>query len=96
MQAYSLPYEVQQRLIELGGSRLNSDFQLVIAARRHRSQERNRRDAFERLFELVRKSAEIPRPRIRKRRLQASHQERLSEKKKRGETKRMRQQVVVY
>jgi ribosome-associated protein len=96
MQAYSLPYEVQQRLIELGGSRVNSDFQLVITARRHRSQERNRREAFERLFELVRKAAEVPRPRLRKRRSQASHQERLSEKKKRGETKRMRQQVVVY
>jgi ribosome-associated protein len=96
MQAYSLPYQVQQRLIELGGSRVNSDFQLVITARRHRSQERNRREAFERLFELVRKAAEVPRPRLRKRRSQASHQERLSEKRKRGETKRMRQQVVVY
>jgi ribosome-associated protein len=87
---------VQQRLIELGGSRVNRDYQLVISARRHRSQERNRREAFERLFELVRKAAEVPRPRLRKRRSQASHQERLSEKKKRGETKRMRQQVVVY
>ena len=96
MQAYSLPYEVQQRLIELGGSRVNRDYQLVISARRHRSQERNRREAFERLFELVRKAAEVPRPRLRKRRSQASHQERLSEKKKRGKTKRMRQQVVVY
>jgi ribosome-associated protein len=96
MQAYSLPYEVQQRLIELGGSRVNRDYQLVISARRHRSQERNRREAFERLFELVRKAAEVPRPRLRKRRSQASHQERLSEKRKRGETKRMRQQVVVY
>ena len=34
MQAYSLPYEVQQRLIELAGSRVNSDYQLVITARR--------------------------------------------------------------
>lgn len=96
LQAYSLPYEVQQRLIELGGSRVNNDYQLVIMARRHRSQERNRCEAFDRLFELVRKAAEVPKQRLTKRRSQASHQERLSAKKRRGETKRMRQQVVVF
>ncbi len=95
-QAYSLPYEVQQRLIELGGSRVNSDFQLVITARRHRSQERNRREAFERLFALVQEAAEVPKPRLDKRRSQASHQDRLNAKKKRGGTKRMRQQVVLW
>jgi len=96
MQAYSLPYEVQQRLIELGGSRVNSDYQLIITARRHRSQERNRKEAFERLFELVRKAAEVPRPRLKRRRSEASHRARLSEKRRRGETKRMRQHVTVY
>jgi len=96
LQAYSLPYEVQQRLIELGGNRVNSDYQLVITARSHRSQERNRKEAFERLFELVRKAAEVPKPRLKKRRSEASHRKRLSEKRKHGETKRMRQQVVVY
>ncbi len=96
MQAYSLPYEVQQRLIELAGSRVNSDYQLVITARRHRSQERNRREAFERLFELVRKAAEVPKPRLRKRRSEVSNVERLSAKRKRSETKRMRHRVVVY
>ncbi len=35
-QAYSLPYDVQQRLIELAGSRVNSDFQVVITALRIR------------------------------------------------------------
>lgn len=96
MQAYSLPYEVQQRLIELGGSRVNSDYQLVITARRHRSQERNRHEAFDRLFELVRKAAEVPKPRLRKQHSQVSHQERLSAKRKHGETKRMRQKVVCW
>jgi ribosome-associated protein len=96
MQAYSLPYEVQQRLIELAGSRVNSDYQLVITARRHRSQERNRREAFDRLFELVRKAAEVPKPRLRKQNSQVSHQERLSAKRKHGETKRMRQKVVCW
>ena len=96
MQAYSLPYDVQQRLIELAGSRVNSDFQVVITARRHRSQERNRREAFERLFELVRKAAEVAKPRLKKHRSAVSNAERLSAKRKRSETKRMRQRVAVY
>ncbi len=94
-QAYSLPYEVQQRLIELAGFRVNSDYQLVITARRHRSQERNRREAFERLFELIRRAAEVPKPRRKKRRSALSNAERLSAKKKRSEVKRMRQRVVI-
>ena len=94
-QAYSLPYEVQQRLIELAGCRVNSDYQLVITARQHRSQERNRREAFERLFELIRRAAEVPKPRRKKRRSALSNAERLSAKKKRSEVKRMRQRVVI-
>ncbi len=94
MQAYSLPYDVQQRLIELAGSRVNRDFQVVITARRHRSQERNRREAFERLFELVRKAAEVPKPRLKKHRSAVSNAERLSAKRKRSETKRMRQKAI--
>lgn len=94
-QAYGIPYEVQQRLIDLGGGRVNSDFQLVITARRHRSQERNRREAIARLLELVRQAADLPRPRLRRQRSQASHQQRLSAKRRQGEIKRMRQRVVV-
>ena len=96
MQANGIPYEVQQRLIDLGGGRVNRDFQLVITARRHRSQERNRREAMGRLLELVRRAAEVPRPRLRRHSSQASHQQRLSAKRRHGEIKRMRQRVVVF
>jgi ribosome-associated protein len=96
MQAYGLPYEVQQRLIDLGGDRVNSNFQLVITARRHRSQKRNRREAIARLLELVRRAAEVPKPRLKRHRSQASHQQRLSAKRRHGEIKRMRQRVVVF
>jgi ribosome-associated protein len=96
MQAYSLPYEVQQRLIDLGGDRVNSNFQLVITARRHRSQERNRREAIARLIDLVHRAVDVPKPRLKRHRSQVSHQKRLSAKRRRGETKRMRQKVVVF
>ncbi len=92
--AHSLPHEVCQRLIRLAGDRVNGDCQLVITARNHRSQERNRREAYERLFALIRKAAEVPKVRVRKRRSPLAQQERLDEKRKRSETKRMRQPVL--
>ncbi|MEE9492690.1 MAG: alternative ribosome rescue aminoacyl-tRNA hydrolase ArfB [Gammaproteobacteria bacterium] len=93
LQAYSLPYEVQQRLLRIAGCRLNSAYQIVITARRHRSQERNKREAMQRLFELIRKAAETPKPRIKRQRSQASQRARLDDKHKRAEKKRNRRAV---
>src|ERR1700722_14223539 len=50
----SLPHEVRARLERLAGKRLTRDGVLVITAQRHRTQERNREDALDR---LVRRSA---------------------------------------
>ena len=50
----SLPPDVKARLIRLAGQRMTNDGVLVIDAQRHRSQERNRADARERLIELIR------------------------------------------
>jgi len=91
----TLPHDVQQRLIHFGGSRVNSDFQLVITARRHRSQERNKSEALERLCELIRKAAERRAPRLKRRRSHAENQSRLEEKRRRSETKYFRQRVTI-
>ncbi|MGC1542102.1 MAG: alternative ribosome rescue aminoacyl-tRNA hydrolase ArfB, partial [Xanthobacteraceae bacterium] len=48
----SLPHEVRARLERLAGKRLTRDGVLVITAQRHRTQERNREDALDRLVEL--------------------------------------------
>jgi ribosome-associated protein len=95
VQAHSLGHAVQQRLIKLAGSRVSGDFMLTITARRYRSQERNRQEAKERLFELVRRAAEPPKPRIRRRLSHAAHQCRLAEKRKRSEIKAGRRRVMV-
>lgn len=50
----SLPDEVRERLARLAGRRLSLDGVLIITAQRHRTQERNRQDAQERLVELIR------------------------------------------
>jgi len=56
----SLPEPVRQRLLALAGKRLTKDGVLVLMARRHRSQERNRIEARARLAELIRAAAEAP------------------------------------
>jgi ribosome-associated protein len=86
----SLPAEVRERLIRLAGKRMTSDGVLVIQARRFRSQEGNRQDAWERLDELVKKALVRPRVRRASRPSRAAKQKRLDAKKKRGEVKKMR------
>ena len=52
--ASTCPMAVRMRLEALAGSRLTDDGVLIIQAQRHRTQERNRADAVERLIALVR------------------------------------------
>src|SRR5712671_6228375 len=56
----SLPDEVSARLQKLAGSRLTQDGVIVINAGRHRSQERNRADAVERLVALIAEACVAP------------------------------------
>jgi len=93
IQSPSLPYAVQQRLIQLGGSRVNNDFQLVITARRHRSQARNKREVIERLCELIRKASKQRKPRLKRKRSMAENQSRLDEKRHHSERKAQRRRV---
>ena len=59
----SLPNDVAVRLMRLAGRRLTKDGVLVITAQSHRTQERNRAEARERLVELIREAAVRPVPR---------------------------------
>lgn len=86
----SLPEDVRARLVRLAGSRLTNEGELVIEAKRFRTQERNRADAIGRLVELIRRATEKPRPRVATRPTLASKKRRLEAKKQRGEVKRGR------
>ncbi len=86
----NLPEEVRARLMRLAGSRLTTEGELVIEAKRFRSQERNREDAIGRLVELIRRATEKPKPRVATRPTLASKKRRLTAKKQRGEIKRGR------
>lgn len=86
----SLPGDVRTRLIRLAGRRITQDGILLIEARQHRTQERNREDAISRLVDLIRKATEKPKPRKKTRPSLAAKERRIESKKKRGRTKQMR------
>src|SRR3954464_9431972 len=52
----SLPNDVALRLMRLAGRRMTKDGVLVLIAQSHRTQERNRADARERLVALIRQA----------------------------------------
>jgi len=86
----SLADDVRARLSALAGQRLTKDGVLVIVARAHRSQERNRSDARDRLVDLIRRAAEPPKPRRPTKPSKAAKRRRLETKKFRARVKRTR------
>ena len=86
----SLPGDVRERLARLAGRRLTRDGVLVISAQRHRTQERNRADARERLIELVRRAAVPPTPRRATAPSAGARERRLQSKKRRATLKGLR------
>ena len=90
----SLPNDVAVRLMKLEGRRLTQDGVLVLSVMTHRSQERNRAEALQRLVELIRKAAEPPPPpRKRTRPTLASKVRRVEGKVRRGGVKSLRGKV---
>lgn len=86
----SLPEAVRARLAALAGRRLTRDGVLVITAQRHRTQERNRSDARERLIDMIRRAAVAPKPRRPTRPTKASKRRRQESKLRRSKIKRLR------
>jgi ribosome-associated protein len=91
-----LPERVAQRLRVLAGRRVTDDDVIVITAQRFRTQEQNRRDAFERLSALVDEAYIEPKIRKATRPTRASKQRRLEHKQQRGQVKRSRGAVKDY
>ena len=86
----SLPNDVAIRLIKLGGRRVTKDGVLVLIAQSHRTQERNRADAQERLIALIQEAAVKPVPRRATKPTKASKQRRIEGKKRRSGIKDLR------
>ena len=91
--ALRLAPEVFRRLKELAGTRMTSKGELVIAARRFRTQEANRADARERLVELIEEAHKLPEKRAKSRLNRVGKESRLKGKKLRGSVKAGRGKV---
>ena len=89
-----LPEDMRARAERLAGRRLTKDGVIVLIAQQHRTQERNRADALERLVALLQEAAIRPKPRRATRPTRASKERRIDSKKRRGDVKRLRKSEI--
>ena len=85
--------DVYARLKTLAGSRMTSAGEIVITARKYRTQETNREDARARLADLVTRAHVKPVKRVRTRPSRAAKAKRVDSKKQRGTVKQGRGKV---
>ena len=86
----ALPNDVAIRLMKLAGSRLTKDGVIIIVAQEYRDQSRNRAEARERLFDLIRQAAVRPTVRRATKVPKAQKKKRVEGKKHRSQVKAMR------
>jgi len=91
--ALRLEPAVFHRLKQLAGNRMTARGEIVIAARRFRTQEANREDARARLAELVEQALVEPRKRAKSRVNRVGKEQRIKSKKARGTVKANRGKV---
>jgi ribosome-associated protein len=95
LDAYALRLSppVFARLKSLAGSRMTARGEIVLTARRFRTQEANRSDARERLTELIGEAHNLPQKRAKSRLNRVGKEQRLAGKKLRGAVKAWRGRV---
>jgi ribosome-associated protein len=89
-QSPSLPEDVKKRLADLAGTRLSEKGELIIEAKRFRTQTKNREDALLRLVVLIKQAAQKPKVRRKTKPSVSASAARVSDKKKRGAIKKIR------
>ena len=86
----SIKTEVRERLFQLAGKKVTSAGEIIIEARRFRTQERNREDALKRLFMLIEKACIPPKTRHKTGPTASSKLKRLEGKRRRSTVKKSR------
>ena len=90
LQSPSLPEDVKSRLASLAGSRLTEKGEIIIEAKRFRTQTKNRDDAIGRLIAMIRQAAQKPKVRKKTKPSVSASAARVFDKKKRGSIKKIR------
>ena len=94
IEASSLPDAVKRRLLATRDKRITTDGVVVIKAQNHRTQEKNRSEAFARLVELIKGAMRVRRKRIPTRPGRAAKERRMDSKKQRGSLKKLRAKPI--
>lgn len=95
IRASSLPDIYKTRLLKLKDKRISKDGIIIIKAQRSRSQEKNRKDALDRLQALIRSVVSIRKKRIATTPTRSSQSKRLDQKTKRAQDKVLRKKVEI-
>ena len=94
LRASTLSSVIKERLMQLGDQRITQSGIIVIKAQQHRSLEKNRHDALERLVRLVNSVAILPKMRRTTRPTRNSVEKRLESKARRASVKSGRSRVT--
>ena len=89
----SLPDRIKTKLLALGDKRITADGVLVIKAQEHRTQERNRRAAIQRLTELIQLVLVEKKPRKKTLPTKRAKKKRIDNKRRQGQLKQSRSKV---
>lgn len=89
----SLPEHIKTRLLNLHDSRLSNEGIFIIKAQNHRTYERNKEEALQRLAELIRKAVQTRKKRKPTRPGKNARQKRVDQKTKRGKLKQLRKKL---
>jgi ribosome-associated protein len=93
IQASSLPDRYKTRLLNLRDKRITTEGVIVIKSQEHRSQERNRAEAYDRLRQLILSVTIVALPRKPTKPSKGQIRRRLEEKKQRSDLKASRKPV---
>ncbi|HJV73442.1 MAG TPA: alternative ribosome rescue aminoacyl-tRNA hydrolase ArfB [Noviherbaspirillum sp.] len=93
IRASSLPDELKERLLGMADQRITREGVVVIKAQAHRSQEKNKEEALQRLQEMVASVAVLPRVRRPTKPTRSSQKKRLEKKNIRAQVKSMRGKI---
>ncbi|WP_443024228.1 alternative ribosome rescue aminoacyl-tRNA hydrolase ArfB [Sneathiella sp.] len=92
-QSPNLPAAVVHRLTKIAGQKMTKEGVLVLTASEHRSQDRNRKAAVDRLAEMIREACVVPKYRRPTKPTYSSKLKRLEKKQRRGNVKKTRGKI---
>lgn len=89
----SLNEATKNKLLKIAGSKATKDGEIIIEAKRFRTQEKNKQDSIDRLVKLIAKAAEVKKKRKKTKPTKASSEKRIDSKKQKSKIKTQRKKV---